>query len=407
METLSWAEEEMQAADFGDVRLNRRASQVLDAMGNRPNLSIPAACGGRAEMHAAYRFFDNDKVTFEKVLKPHLEQTRLRMATQAEVLVPQDTSEVDLSWPELVVAGAGFLDPARRGVLLHLMHAFCPDGTPLGTVHAEILNRPAVSTLPPEQKRRRNKQIPIEQKESRRWLDGLRQARALATQLPEVRVVALADSEGDIYEWFAEERGEPAIDWVIRACQDRALRATGDDPESEAHLRSRLLATPVLEELELTIRCRRARMPMEDRTRRVDRESRKARLAVRAAAVTLRAPWRPDRVLPPVRVNVVLVREMAPPTDEDPVEWLLLTTLPIDAIEQVRGVIERYRVRWNMEKAQADYPSSGRWVGTMRTGYHRGNGVARVVRVVPATPRRTRWSRRMSDPARTPVPPRA
>ena len=62
-----WASEEMEAADFGDERLDVRGVTLLSALGNRPNLSIPAACGGRAELKAAYRFFDNDKVSFDKV----------------------------------------------------------------------------------------------------------------------------------------------------------------------------------------------------------------------------------------------------------------------------------------------------------------------------------------------------
>src|SRR5438128_10914501 len=71
-----WVEEEMESVDIGDERLDVRVAKILTALGNRPNLSIPAACGGRAEMEAAYRFFDNAKATFEKVLKPHMERTR-------------------------------------------------------------------------------------------------------------------------------------------------------------------------------------------------------------------------------------------------------------------------------------------------------------------------------------------
>ena len=59
-------------------------------------------------------------------------------------------------------------------------------------------------------------------------------------------------------------------------------------------------------------------------------------MEVRAARVTLRPPYRPDRKLPPVTVNVVLVREPNPPAGETAVEWMLITTLPIDTLEQVR-----------------------------------------------------------------------
>ena len=136
-----WAKEEMATADFGDERLDARARIVLAALGSRPTLSIPAACGGHAETQGAYRFFDNDKVTFEKVLGPHIACSRERVAAHPVVLLVQDTSEIDLTRPAQEVAGAGDLDGSRRGVLLHEMQAFTPEGIPLGTVWAEIVNR--------------------------------------------------------------------------------------------------------------------------------------------------------------------------------------------------------------------------------------------------------------------------
>src|SRR5438309_8641771 len=105
-----WAEEEVAQAELGDKRLDDRLVSLLSALGSRPNLSIPAACGGRAEMQAAYRFFDNDKVTFAKVLEPHIQRTRERVAQQAVVLLVQDTTEIDLTRPEQDVEGVGDLD---------------------------------------------------------------------------------------------------------------------------------------------------------------------------------------------------------------------------------------------------------------------------------------------------------
>ena len=340
-----WAEEEAALADFGDKRLDDRLVTLLSDLGSRPNLSIPAACGGRAEMKAAYGFFDNDKVTFETVLAPHRAQTKERMAQHDVVLLVQDTTEVDLTRPDQEVAGAGELDGARRGFLLREMQAFTPDGTPLGTVWAEALNRTAgVSHAPTAKKQRERKQTPIEEKESLRWLTGLRQGRQVAQALPNVQCVCVADSEADIYELFAEARGAQPIHWLIRACQDRAL--TG---EAARHLRDETLATPVLYEVELLVRGRQAKTKVEERARRQSRESRQANVEVRVACVVLRPPHRPERKLPPVTVNVVLVREPNAPGGETPVEWILLTTLPTDTLEQVRTIVEYYRVRWCIE----------------------------------------------------------
>lgn len=349
-----WAQEEMAAADFGDERLDDRVVAVLSALGSRPNVSIPAACGGRAEMQAAYRFFDNDKVTFAKVLGPHRERTRERVAAQAVALLVQDTSEIDLTRPQQQVEGVGDLDGARRGFLLHAVQGFTPEGVPLGTAWAEVINRTeGVSHASPAQKRARNKALPIEDKESLRWLTGLRQARALAQQAPRTQCICIADSEGDIYELFAEPRGERPVQWLIRACQERAVAG-----QPGRRVRDQVLSTPLLYEVELLVRGRQAKTAAEDRGRRQDRVTRRGKVEVRAAALTLRPPWRPDRELPPVAVNVVLVREPAPPPGEPPVEWLLLTTLPIDAPEQVRAVVAHYCVRWNIEV----------WFRTLKSG---------------------------------------
>src|SRR3954470_9347642 len=136
-----WAKDELVTADLDDERLDRRFELLLSALGERPNLSIPAACGGHAEMTAAYRFFDNAKVTFAKVLQPHADRTVRRLAEQAVGLLVQDTTEADVTRTEREVRGAGELDGVRRGFLVHTMHAFTPEGTPLGTVWAEIINR--------------------------------------------------------------------------------------------------------------------------------------------------------------------------------------------------------------------------------------------------------------------------
>jgi hypothetical protein len=345
-----WAREELAMVDFGDERLDTRAAILLSAMGNRPNMSIPAACGGHAEIQAAYRFFDNDKVTFEQMLAPHIQRTRQRMAEHKVVLLVQDTTEIDLTRPQQQVAGVGELDGWRRGLLLHEMQAFTVDGTPLGTAWAQVLNRQeGVSRATAAYKQRRRRQQPIEQKESMRWLVGLREAGALARMLRQSQCVCIADSEADIYEWFIESRSDSSAqaDWLVRACQDRALEA--QEEGGPGHLRERVLATPVLYEVELLIRGREAKTAMEDRSRRQTRVSRQAKVEVRAARVTLRPPWRADRSLPAVTVNVVLVREPNPPGGEPAVEWILVTTLPIETPEQVRRIVEYYCVRWSIE----------------------------------------------------------
>jgi hypothetical protein len=347
----SWVVDEMKTVDLNDKRLDARLCEVLAQLAARPTASIPAACGGRAEMEAAYRLFDNDAVHFDSILEPHQEATRRRIAAEPVVILAQDTTEIDLTRPEQQVVGAGPLDNGpRRGALLHVLHAFAPDGTPLGTLQALPWARdeapPRRQTLTPAERLA----TPLEEKESYRWLVALRQAQAEAQRQPTTKIVCVADSEADIYEVLAEGMHEPRVaDWIVRACQNRSVQDANTEDQAAPYLREQLLAQPVLFRKTLRIRGRKAKVRCSKRGREQPRVSREAEVEVRAARVTLRPPWRPDRKLPPVSVNVVLVREPNPPAEDVPVEWLLLTSLPIETAEDVRQAIAYYCVRWMVE----------------------------------------------------------
>jgi len=231
-----WVSDEMKSADLNDKRLNARLTQVLSALGEHPTASIPAACGGWDEIVAAYRFFDNEKVTYERIMAPHGEGTLQRIAAQSIVLLVQDTTELDFTRPQQQMVGTGSLDGSSRcGAFLHPLVAFTRDGTPLGTCGTTIWVRDEESdetrVETPSERSKRLKATPIEEKESHRWIDGLRQARQVAQQVPEVKCICISDSESDIYELFLEPRGERPV------CPEQGLGRHGGgdvrDPEAE------------------------------------------------------------------------------------------------------------------------------------------------------------------------------
>lgn len=347
-----WAVDEMKAADLADERLERRVALILSALGERPAASIPAACGGHAETTAAYRFFNNESVIPQAILQPHYDRTKQRVAENRVVLMVQDTTELDLTRPEVQVVGAGPMDAsARRGAFLHLLEAFTDDGTPLGAVWADMWTRPDEEVpLSQEEKQKQRKVTPIEEKESYRWLEGLRQARTVAQESPTTTCVCIADSEADIYEVIAEGRGiDHPVQWLIRAGADRSLLEAGEAQEQAAHLSEAVMAAPVLFIQQITVRGRTPKTGCETRGRRQARTDRKTEVEVRATTVMLRPPRRPDRTLPPVTANVVQVRELNPPQGDEPVEWILVTTLPIITTEDIRTIIQYYTVRWLIE----------------------------------------------------------
>jgi hypothetical protein len=364
-----WVKEELATSNLKDKRLDKLFGQLVTSWSERPRASIPAACGGNAEMTAAYRFCDNEKVSLPQLLAPHREATLLRVAAQECVVLAQDTTELDLTRPDMLVEGVGPLtDETRVGAFLHVMHAFARNGTALGTVHAETWTR-AFSHTPVEERRtpayraakkQAQKEKPIWEKESFRWVEFLTNAHAVARATPDTHVICVADSEADIFEMF--EAGQlptkgPRADWIVRACQDRALQKpehNAPDEELQSHqeaslLTARVAATESRYTAVLNVRGRKQKIKCDKRGRRQPRESRVATVEVRATRVTLRPPPRPDGQLSPLTLNAVLVREVNPPPKDEPVEWLLLTSLPIDTAEQVREVIACYSLRWMIE----------------------------------------------------------
>ena len=122
---ISVLRDEVAEADFGDERLDQRLVTIVEELGAKPHLSIPAATDGRAEMEAAYRFFDNDKVSPEKILAPHLSTTIQRIRQCETVLMVQDTTELDLTRPSRQVRGAGPIDSEANPATLERHMSVC------------------------------------------------------------------------------------------------------------------------------------------------------------------------------------------------------------------------------------------------------------------------------------------
>jgi hypothetical protein len=350
-----WAGHEVATVDCGDARLNKRLVKLLSDLGKSPGASIAQSChGGHAEIAAAYRFFDHPAATPQAILAAHQEQTRRRMESEATVLLVQDTTEIDMTQPQRRVQGAGPLDgSARQGALLHLLAAFSTQGVPLGSVWSKCIVRQAAAR--PKPTRLERNRASIASKESVRWLEGLAQAHVLAQEDPKRQVICLADSEADIYEYLQEAQGAASAahcslaraDWIVRACQKRNVQRRGQEVQE---LWAACLAVAPRFEQEVQVRGRPAPLVQSDkRSRRQPREDRDITVAVRACSLNIQPPQRKSGPHAALRLNAVLVSEMDPPKGEVAVEWLLLSSLPIQNNAQVRRIVESYAKRFMIE----------------------------------------------------------
>jgi len=321
-------EEELNTIDLGDQRLNRRARRVLEQLGSNPSGSIPAACGGWSESKAAYRLFDHKEVTAQQILEPHYQASEQRMKQHPLVLCIQDTSELDYSGQE--IEGLGPLNyESRQGLYLHPTLAVTPERLCLGVIDAWCWSRE-----PGSLGKRSAAHRPIEEKESVRWLEGYQRVNELATQLPETRLVYVADREADIYEVY--EQGERAseqahqADWLIRGEYDRCLAQSGK-------LKEAVEKAPEVARIEF------------DLPNRKNGKARRVEQVLRQARVTLKPPYRAGRKLAPVSITVLLAEEISPPPGETAVKWMLLSNREVGTPEQAVEMLQWYLCRWQIE----------------------------------------------------------
>ncbi len=318
---------ELAAIDLGDKRLNRRAGKVLEALGEKPTASIPAACGGWNETKAAYRLFDHANVTAEAVLAPHIACTEERLRAHPRVLCIQDTTELDYT-DKKDIAGLGPLNyETRRGMYLHPTLVVTPERVPLGLLDWHTWVREPGSLGQEKDPNR-----PLEEKESVRWVDGFARVNELAERLTETDLTYIGDRESDIYDLFVEAPcPESGADWLVRVQHGDRLLVDG------RKLREVVDAAPVLAEIAF------------EKPASNSRPARPVEQHIKVVRVTLEPPWRPDRTLSEVTVTALLATEVHPPAGEDPLDWLLLTNLPVETPEQAVEKLSWYLCRWQIE----------------------------------------------------------
>src|SRR5882724_11911674 len=191
-EAEDWTAVETRSADLGDERLNRRLELMLRRLADQPEKSIPAAFRGWGETQAAYRFFDNEKVTPEKVLEPHREATLQRVAQHPVVLCVEDTSDLDFT-SKTETQGMGPLSyEFTRGINIHPMLAVTPAGLCLGVLDLWRWVRDPDDHGGKDRQHRLSR--PLAKKESLRWVEGYKKVSEFQQQVGETRLLLkLAD----------------------------------------------------------------------------------------------------------------------------------------------------------------------------------------------------------------------
>jgi hypothetical protein len=319
-----WARRQFGSVDLSDQRRDRRVIAMAAHLVRNPSASLPAQMGSLKVLKAAYRVLDEEDVSYEALMTPHWKQT-CRFASQERlVLMVQDTTVIDHTHHP-TTKGLGPIGNNRGyGYLLHTVLAVIPKPRRvLGIAHQEpFLRQPA-----PKESCNQRRQRP---RESQVWS---RAAQAVGASPENSMWVHVGDRYSDIFEFMALCIASGS-DFLLRAAQDRRM-------ETEDGTQDHVVSF--------------ARRLSEQGERSIKVPARKKRPA-RTACVQI--AFSPITILPPkgspfresLSVWVVRVWEPEPPAEEDePLEWILLTSVMTQVEDEAWDRVEWYKCRWVSE----------------------------------------------------------
>lgn len=351
-----WARREFGSAELGDERLTRRTVRVAAAMAADPEASIPRQNKLWKATKGAYRLFDHRRSTYQAMIRPHWQQTRQAAGTcDGVVLMIRDTTDLDYTSHPATAGlgrfGKGPIWESGQGMLLHNVLAVVPpEGEPdppevLGLAWGKLWCR---GPAEPDQelRRRRNKFKKPAGTESQRWIDAVEQIGPPPAAAGGVTWVHVGDREADIFDLYEQCTSAPGLGFLVRQTQPRNAvpgHEVAPEPVASKHRPGRSLAEVA-----------RSMPALARRTLRVagkgNRAPREAKLRVAGGPVTVYSPWHDSRTARPLRLWAARVWEVDASEGVEPIEWILLTSLPVDDAADASRVASWYAPRWTVEE---------------------------------------------------------
>ena len=339
-EALAWVDAEVAGCDLGDRRLVERLRMLLRRLGAAMGQPLPLACQDWAGTKAAYRFFANERFSEDAILSGHFAATAARRAMcDGPLLVVQDTTEFVYKWGKPDKLGAiGSVQAGRDrdgkprmytqcGLLMHSSLAVTTEGLPLGLVATKFWTRDKFKGTNALKRRVNPTRVPIEQKESMRWLAGLEDATALIGT-PD-RLVHIGDRENDIYEFFCRA-AELGTHFLVRTCVDRLAI---DGKRTVGAVMANMTPSGV-HQVEVVAEDGRAST---------------AALALRFARVHVLPPWGKKTRYPALDLTIIHAAEQTEPEGRARIDWKLATDLHVGSLDQALEKLDWYARRWRIE----------------------------------------------------------
>ena len=336
----SWVEGELAGCVFADGRLGKRFRTLVAQFAGGIGESIPMACQDWAGAKAAYRFFSNGRLSERDILRGHFQSTLSRFrATDGTVLVLHDTTELSFRREEKHAVGMTRVSYKSRGkdgrprlhtvcgLLLHSSLIVTLEGLPLGIAAVKFWTRKKFKGCNALKKRVNPTRVPIEQKESARWIDNLRESTALLGDAG--RCVHVGDRESDIYELFCAAQ-ECGTHFLVRTCVDRLA---GDGKHT---VRNEMDGAEIRGLHDVEVRDANGKPPI-------------ATLEIRYRRIRILPPTGKQDKYPPLTLTVIHASEPEEPEGRDRIEWKLATDLPVASPGDAVMMLSWYAMRWKIE----------------------------------------------------------
>jgi hypothetical protein len=334
----AWFDHEIDTEAFSDKSLGDRLRTLVGQLAAAIGDPIPMACQDWANTKAAYRFLSNAQVGEAEILAGHFQATGSRAASVDDlILVLQDTTEFTYKRANPEQIGAIGLTPVGRdlhghlelrtvcGLLMHASLAVTTDGLPLGLSAIKFWTRSKFKGTNALKRHINPTRVPIEQKESFRWLENMRQSTALLGG-PE-RLVHIGDRENDIYEFFCACQAI-GTHFLVRTCVNRLAGDGGHTIADE-------MAEVAVQGLHPVM----IGAGGED----------VAELELRYRQLRVLPPIGKQKRYPAQTLTVIHAQERTEPAGRPRIEWKLITDLPVNSTEQAIEKLAWYAQRWKIE----------------------------------------------------------
>jgi hypothetical protein len=323
-----WAEENFAAVNLRHRRRTRRLVRSAAAIAAQPEKPFNQVFDWNG-LRAFYNLCDQEVATLPTIQGPHWERTRQAMGRHELVLIVHDTSERDFT-DHPALQGAGPIgDGHGRGFLQHNSLAVLPQPRQvLGLAYQQLRVREEAPVGEHTQKRKRRR------RESELWLEGI-----TATGRPPEGCcwVEVGDRGSDIYEAMVAAQAV-GHEFLFRVVQNRQVWTTAAH-ESLVGLRDFAGSLP-------SQGCDAVEIPG-----RGGRASRTATVQLAAAPVWIPAPegtlqrWSQ----PVIAAWVIRIWEAHASPGHEPLEWILVCSVPTTALEELKERRDWYGCRWMVE----------------------------------------------------------